>query len=78
VFELGSIPTVQEVFTYFERRLFSNTALPPRNARDDIVDRAGVALSIVEDHTLQIVMLLVAAFDLVFTPQILRRSARDV
>lgn len=39
---------------------------------------AGVALRIVEDQTLQIVMLLVAAFDLVVTPQILRRSARHV
>lgn len=38
---------------------------------------AGVSLRIVEDQTLQIVLLLVAALVLVFTPQILRRSARD-
>lgn len=38
---------------------------------------AGIALLIVEDQLLRILMLVIAALDLIVTPQILERAARN-
>ena len=38
---------------------------------------AGIALLIVEDQLLRILMLVIAALDLIVTPQILKRAARN-
>ena len=37
----------------------------------------GIALLIVEDQLLRILMLVIAALDLIVTPQILKRAARN-
>jgi len=38
---------------------------------------AGIALLVVEDQLLRILMLVIAALDLIVTPQILKRAARN-
>ena len=38
---------------------------------------AGIALLIVEDQLLRILMLVIAALDLIVTPQILKRAVRN-